>query len=210
MSKQNSSLLTTTKAAQMLGVSRASVQSWVEKGMLRALKTPGGHRRIARDAVEMLLRRWNRSISATNDQDDINILIIESNPTLLQLYVDTMETWLLPLRLRTATDGFDGLIQVGQERPDLLIMASSLPGMDGAQMIHYLTNQAELRGIRIIFIMEQACQDKPEYQKLPTQVQVCTKPLAMEQIHKVAQTMVDAQQAPMVDAQQAEKSLESP
>lgn len=44
-------VLTTAKAAQLLGVSTRTAQIWVESGQLPSWKTPGGHRRIPREAV---------------------------------------------------------------------------------------------------------------------------------------------------------------
>ncbi len=44
-------ILTTAKAAEILGVSIRTAQLWVESGQLPSWKTPGGHRRIPRQAV---------------------------------------------------------------------------------------------------------------------------------------------------------------
>lgn len=44
-------ILTTAKAAQLLGVSVRTVQLWVETGQLESWKTPGGHRRIKLQSV---------------------------------------------------------------------------------------------------------------------------------------------------------------
>lgn len=44
-------VLTTTNAAELLGVSTRTAQLWVESGRLPSWKTPGGHRRIPRQAV---------------------------------------------------------------------------------------------------------------------------------------------------------------
>jgi excisionase family DNA binding protein len=44
-------ILTTAKAAELLGVSVRTAQLWVESGQLPSWKTPGGHRRIPRQAV---------------------------------------------------------------------------------------------------------------------------------------------------------------
>jgi excisionase family DNA binding protein len=44
-------VLTTAKAADLLGVSVRTAQLWVESGRLPSWKTPGGHRRIPRQAV---------------------------------------------------------------------------------------------------------------------------------------------------------------
>lgn len=44
-------VLTTAEAAQLLGISTRTAQLWVESGQLSSWKTPGGHRRIPRQAV---------------------------------------------------------------------------------------------------------------------------------------------------------------
>lgn len=48
-------ILTTAKAAELLGVSIRTAQLWVESGQLPSWKTPGGHRRIPRQAVMELI-----------------------------------------------------------------------------------------------------------------------------------------------------------
>ena len=49
-----SSYVTTREAARHLGVSAPTVARWVERGLLRAHRTPGGHRRIRREDVAVL------------------------------------------------------------------------------------------------------------------------------------------------------------
>lgn len=51
------SFCTTREAAQLLGVSVGTIQLWVEKGLLEAWKTGGGHRRVVRDSIERLLHK---------------------------------------------------------------------------------------------------------------------------------------------------------
>ena len=48
---------TTREAAELLNVSLRTAQLWVEKGLLEAWKTSGGHRRISRQSIESLLAR---------------------------------------------------------------------------------------------------------------------------------------------------------
>jgi len=50
-----SDMLTTTQAASMLGVDRATVARWVRLGQLPAVRLPSGHIRIRRRDVEKLL-----------------------------------------------------------------------------------------------------------------------------------------------------------
>lgn len=50
-------ILTTAEAANLLGISTRTAQLWVESGQLPSWKTPGGHRRIPREAVLNLIER---------------------------------------------------------------------------------------------------------------------------------------------------------
>ena len=50
-------LLSISKAAAYLNISKATINRWQAKGALRPVYTPGGHRRYPADEVWALLRR---------------------------------------------------------------------------------------------------------------------------------------------------------
>lgn len=54
--------LTTIEVARLLGMAVRSVQLMVDRGELRAWKTPGGHRRIARESVEHWIQRRRAAV----------------------------------------------------------------------------------------------------------------------------------------------------
>ena len=43
------------EAAQMLGVSRDSIRRYVESGAINGITTPGGHHRIDRESVAIII-----------------------------------------------------------------------------------------------------------------------------------------------------------
>ena len=49
--------LTTSEAAERLGVHSKTVTVWAREGRLRAYLTPGGHRRFRVEDVDALLKR---------------------------------------------------------------------------------------------------------------------------------------------------------
>ncbi|HNU44867.1 MAG TPA: helix-turn-helix domain-containing protein [Phycisphaerae bacterium] len=49
-------MITTRQAAQALGVSEASVKRWCDQGLLAAVRTPGGHRRLPVTGVVRFVR----------------------------------------------------------------------------------------------------------------------------------------------------------
>jgi excisionase family DNA binding protein len=193
MLRKRDDLITTTEAAEMLGVARTSVQIWVEKGMLRALKTPGGHRRIPRDSVETLLNSWNRSVGSEKSEDNLSILVVEDDQVMLELYVSAINSWNFPVNLRTAENGFEGLIQVGRKEPSIIITDLKMPGMDGFQFVRSLKETTDLVGIKIIAVTSLEPEEIKKNGDLPIGVQVFQKPPPLNRIKELAKLMYQAQ-----------------
>ncbi|MGH8244173.1 MAG: MerR family transcriptional regulator, partial [Steroidobacteraceae bacterium] len=76
----------TREAADRLGVSLRTVQLWSEAGLLRAWKTPGGHRRILTDSVEELLQRRAGDGPRRAPGGEFQVLVVEDEPDFLQLF----------------------------------------------------------------------------------------------------------------------------
>ena len=178
----DSEFLSTRQAAQRLGVSLGTVQNMVENGVLDAWKTAGGHRRIPVSSVDSLLARRRKQIpNAPEARNHLDILIAEDDATLQKLYQMTIDSWQLPIRLRIVGDGFDGLLQVGQSMPDILIADLLMPGMDGYEMIRRLRANPELSAMDIIVVSAIDAEDIQQ-NGLPQDVTVFRKPIPFHEI----------------------------
>ena len=172
--------LSTRQAAHRLGVSLGTVQNMVESGALEAWKTTGGHRRIPVTAVEALLARRRQGVTG-GDSQRMDILITEDDATLQALYQMTIDGWELPIDLRIASTGFDGLLQVGQKVPDILIADLMMPGMDGFEMIRQLRANPALSRMDIMVV---SAIDREEIlaRGLPPDVTIFGKPIPFHEI----------------------------
>ena len=172
--------LSTRQAAHRLGVSLGTVQNMVESGALEVWKTTGGHRRIPVTAVEALLARRRQGVSG-GDSQRMDILITEDDATLQALYQMTIDGWELPIDLRIASTGFDGLLQVGQKVPDILIADLMMPGMDGFEMIRQLRANPALSRMDIMVV---SAIDREEIlaRGLPPDVTIFGKPIPFHEI----------------------------
>ncbi len=173
--------LSTRQAALRLGVSLGTVQNMVESGALDAWKTAGGHRRIPATSVEAMLARRKSQSTSPETVASLDILIAEDDPILQKLYQATFERWNLPLQLRIVDNGFEGLLQVGQRMPDVLIADLMMPGMDGFEMIRRLRANPDLAAMDIVVI---SAIDSAEIaqQGLPEDVTVFAKPIPFHEI----------------------------
>jgi excisionase family DNA binding protein len=174
--------LSTRQAAVRLGVSLGTVQNMVESGALEAWKTAGGHRRIPVASVEALLaKRRSQTPSSQEGNQHLDILIAEDNQTLQALYRMTVENWKLPINLRIVSNGFDGLLQVGQRAPDILIADLLMPGMDGFEMIRSLRTNPDLARMDII-VVSAITREEIVSRGLPNDVTVFGKPIPFHEI----------------------------
>ncbi len=173
--------LSTRQAALRLGVSLGTVQNMVESGALDAWKTAGGHRRIPASSVDAMLARRKNQSASPETVHYLDVLIAEDDPTLQTLYKATIERWNLPLRLRLVDNGFEGLIQVGQRMPDVLIADLMMPGMDGFEMIRRLRANPDLATMDIVVV---SAIDSTEIaqQGLPEDVTIFAKPIPFHEI----------------------------
>lgn len=178
----NETYMTSRQAAQLLGVSLRTVQLWVEKGVLRAWKTAGGHRRIVIHSVNELLRQQRSALEDYQPNDKLRVVVVEDEAVQLEAYRLKFSEWGLPIELITAMDGYKGLLEVGRSRPDLVIADLSMPGMDGLQMIRAINESPTLRHTKIIAVTGLSKADIRARGGLPEDVQVYEKPVPFIEI----------------------------
>lgn len=186
--------LTTREAADLLGVSLRTAQLWVEAGTLRAWKTAGGHRRIARESVDVLLAQQAATKSDTADPVSANrsyhVLVVDDDSFMREILVSTIRSWNMALTVSSAEDGFAALLHIGGTRTDLLLADLVMPGMDGYRMIRYLRAMPEARLIDIIAISAKSPEDVARDGMLPPDVPLLGKPVDFDLLETlIAQRM---------------------
>jgi excisionase family DNA binding protein len=200
-SAANADVLSTREAAERLGVALRTVQLWVEGGVLPAWKTAGGHRRISRAAVEKLIAERNHALLGRSGEADagaveglagggerpLKVLVVEDDPDMLKLICMVIEGWDLPMQLRTATNGFEALLRIGDDSPDLLLTDLNMPGMDGFRMIaalqrHQQGQQAGGAPLRVVVATALTPAEIELRGGLPSAVHVFTKPLPFDEL----------------------------
>lgn len=175
---ENKEYYTTIQTAKLLGVSVRTVQLWVENGTLEAWKTAGGHRRIVAQSVDDYIQRQTTSNSGSSDNK--RVLVVEDNPTVCKFYEAAIKSWDLPIDVVVKQNGFDGLVEIGRQTPDLLIADIYMPGMDGLQMIRSLYKSEQMASDRIIVISGLSSEEISERGGVPADIQFFNKPVNVE------------------------------
>jgi excisionase family DNA binding protein len=122
----------TLDVARLLGVSAMTVVRWIDKGVIRAFRTPGNHRRILRDDLRHFIRKMGFPMPRELAGDKWKVLAVDDEPDVLDVLVRAFEGH-ADIEMYSACDGVTALIEVGRVRPDLLLLDIVLPGMNGIE-----------------------------------------------------------------------------
>ena len=210
-SATNDDVLSTREAAERLGVALRTVQLWVEGGVLPAWKTAGGHRRISRLAVERLIDERTTALSGTSplpvlpvlpvlpapatpaNDGRLQVMVVEDEPELLRLFSLVIGGWDLPLNLTAAGNGFEALLLMGQNCPDLLVTDLNMPGMDGFKMIASLRGVSPaFDGMEIVVVTALSPEEIKNRGGLPDGVRVFHKPVPFDEIESLVRARIDS------------------
>ena len=140
-------LLTPNEVAELLLVSPTTVRFWAQKGELKALTTPGGHRRFKYEFVEEFAQ--SRGMSLPGNSGATRVLVVDDDVDFGQYLVELLDQ----------TEGIEGELvnysfsaglKVRSFKPDIVLLDIMMPGIDGVQVCRMLKADKALKNIRII------------------------------------------------------------
>lgn len=143
----------TVDVAQRLGLAVRSVQLMVDRGELRAWKTPGGHRRISRASVdEWLAQRKPGAQRPLAAAARPRVLLIEDSRHFQTLVSMLVKGRFPQVDLHIADDGITGLAMAGKLEPEVLLVDILLPGIDGEMLINGLRSYPSFARSHLIVV----------------------------------------------------------
>jgi excisionase family DNA binding protein len=139
----------TKDIAELCGVHITTVIRWVDSGELTCYRTPGGRRRIAADEVRKFIQRLGIPTGTTLSRRRPLVLVVDDDPLVLRTAArqldasDRFDTL-------TASSGYDGLLLVGCELPEVVCLDLRMPGVDGFEVCNSIKRTEATRHIQII------------------------------------------------------------
>jgi excisionase family DNA binding protein len=128
--------LTTHQVARMVGASPSTVLSWVDRGWLPAHRTPGGHRRIERQALVEFLRAHDMP-ELVADTEPLRLLLALGSPEQAKRLAEALRAGHPELRVDVAEGVVEALAHLFDSPPDALLVDATLAGID----IHVLCRE---------------------------------------------------------------------
>lgn len=135
--------LSTGEAAELIGVHAVTVFRAVEAGQLKALRTPGGHYRIARADLEAYMRRLHVGAA--------RVLVVEDHAAEQRAMVRALSHdtgW----EVTATASGIEAGLLIASTRPHVLVLDVFLRDRDGRQVVRLLRADPQLKGVKVLVV----------------------------------------------------------
>ncbi|MBX7056571.1 MAG: response regulator [Leptospirales bacterium] len=147
-----SEILGTTDISRICGVTTQTVQSWIDRGVLRAFRTPGGHRRVKREDFIEFLHKFQFPAASRAPAVSRRILVADDDNQLRDSIKTVISRSYPEAKIVPCGTGPEALIQMGLSRPDLAILDIFMPGLSGVEIVEKIARTPEFKHTKVIII----------------------------------------------------------
>jgi CheY-like chemotaxis protein len=186
--------LSTFAIAEMLHVDPGSVANWIDRGLLNAYRTPGGHRRVGAEDLVSFLREHRMPVPDQLQQGPVRVLVVDDEPGVTQLIARAIRSAHPDYEVIEAHDGFQAGTMVATLKPDCVLVDLRMPGIDGYEVCRMIKSQQETRHAQVIAMTAYPSPDSEE-RVLSCGARAClNKPLDIDSLLKHVETALAANQ----------------
>ena len=128
----------------------SSVSKSIDRGILHAFRTPGGHRRVRDADLRSFLTDHHIPIPEELGTGKVRLLAVDSDPRELE----ALERALLPhaaqVEVRTTRSGIEAVLMVPELRPDGLLIDLQVADLNGLEACRRVSSRKELEGVLLV------------------------------------------------------------
>ena len=144
--------LTTGDIAKLCDVNLRTVIRWIDRGALKGFKLPGrGNNRVMiEDFIAFLNENGMPVPPDLAGEGNRRGLVIDDEPAITRVIRRVLRAE--GYEVSIANDGFQSGTLLLQERPILVTLDLSMPGMDGYEVLDFIRNTAEIAHTKVIVV----------------------------------------------------------
>ncbi len=186
---QAGDVLSTKEAANICKVALSTIVYWFDKGLIKGYRTPGGHRRIFRMDLEKFMK--DHAIPLGNRLDDpLRVLVVGKDPGVLDVFDETLKGMNGHVDWTAAAGTFQAGRLVATFKPNLMLVDSDVPDLDGETLCRQLKSDPDTQDIDVVLISNTAGRADARALRAAGASEVLTKPVTSEQLQLVVSSFL--------------------
>ena len=176
------SLYTTHDISRLLQVDPSTVSKWIDRGILLAFRTPGGHRRVRSGDLRSFLITHQMPVPDELGSGTVQLLMVDDEKPVLDALKRAFKPYANQVELTSTTSGVEALLLVSEHKPHGMLVDLSMPDLDGLEVCRRIRARKALEGVRIITMTGRYTPDVVE-QSLKAGATACmAKPVDVQQV----------------------------
>jgi excisionase family DNA binding protein len=145
-------LYTTHAAAQILQVHPFTVAKWIDRGVLKAWRTAGGHRRLQAADLKAYLVEHGLPIPAELLRGDsrLKLLIVDDDAATLRAISRSFAPLSAEVALTTTSSGVEAMLLLAELHPDAMLIDLNMPDLDGYEVLRRVRKFPSLADVTLV------------------------------------------------------------
>lgn len=146
-------IFTTYDIGRMTGTDPTTVHKWIDKGLLRGYRTPGGHRRVRAEDLRSFLTSHQMPVPRElSGPGQLRVMLVDPEPDSLKASARALKRLKPGWELETVESGVDALLRFVGGLPDVLVYDLGVADADGLVLFRHLQAHAETAQVKRVAI----------------------------------------------------------
>ena len=143
-------LYTTHDISRLLQVDPSTVSKWIDRGILLAFRTPGGHRRVRSGDLRSFLLAHEMPVPEELGGAIVRLLVVDDEKPVLDAMKRAFKPFANQLEVTTTTSGVEALLLVAEQKPHGMIIDLNMPDLDGFEVCRRMKAHKSLEAVKLI------------------------------------------------------------
>ncbi|MCE9672403.1 response regulator [Myxococcus stipitatus] len=175
-------LYTTHDISRLLQVDPSTVSKWIDRGILMAFRTPGGHRRVRSADLRTFLITHQMPVPEELGSGTVRLLVVDDERAVLDAVKRAFKPFAAQVELQTTTSGVEALLLVSEQKPHGMIIDLNMPDIDGLEVCRRIRQRKQMEGVRLITMTSMHTPDVVEQSKQAGALACLAKPLDVQEV----------------------------
>lgn len=175
-------LYTTHDISRLIQVDPSTVSKWIDKGILVAFRTPGGHRRVKSADLRIFLTSHQMPVPPELGNGVIRLLIVDDEKSVLDSLKRAFKPYEDVVDVTTTNSPVEALLLVSEQKPYGMLVDLNMPGLDGLEVCRQIRGRKQLEGVRLITMSSRASAEASNESVKAGAMTCLAKPIDAQQV----------------------------
>lgn len=178
-------LFTTHDVSRLLQVDPSTISKWIDKGILLAFRTPGGHRRVRSSDLRSFLITHQMPVPDELGSGSVRLIIVDDEKPVLDSLKRAFKAYGSQVDVQTTTSGVEAVLLVSEQRPHGLLIDLNMPDLDGLEVCRRIRARKQLENVKLITMTARHTAAMVEQSEKAGAIACLAKPVDIERVVEV-------------------------